>query len=127
MYQTQLPGPMVLTRAQNGMPIVTTPSSVDMVNEDEFERELLAAAALSQVVVVDAATTFFSVKAMRTLNDVGRMMADGGGELRVVIVKPGVRYHLEVAKCHRRLRIFPSLRHALRAPQQDRRPQLQAA
>lgn len=127
MDETQLPGLVVLTRAQNGMAIVTTPATVDLMNEEEFERKLLAAAALSQVVIVDATATFFSVKAMRTLNDVGRMIDDGGGELRVVIVKACVRYYLEVANCHRCLRIFPSIYHALRVPHRDRQPLLAAA
>jgi hypothetical protein len=117
------------TWTRNGTPVVTTPDAVDIANEGMLRRKLLAAGAWNPVVVVDTSMcmTFFSVSAMRVLDEAGRRMADAGGELRVVIAKPKRRYHLEVARCDRHLRIFESLTEALDAPEQDRKPRPQAA
>lgn len=117
------------TWMRNGTPVVTTPADVDLVNDGMLRAKLLAAGAWNPVVVVDASTcmTFFSVSAMRVLDEAGRRMADAGGELRVVIARPKTRYYLEVTRYDGHLRIFDSLTEALEAPWQDRKLQPQAA
>jgi len=78
------------TWTRNGTPVVTTPDGVNMANEDPLPGILHDAAARNPVVIVDAATckTFFSVNAMRMLDEAASTMADAGGELRIVITKP---------------------------------------
>jgi hypothetical protein len=119
------------TSTQNGTPVVTTPDGVDIANEAALPGILRDAAAFDSVVIVDAATyeTFFSVNAMRILDNAARAMADQGGELRIAITKPRTRYHLEVylatARSDRHLQIFEDLDKALAAPRPNWKPQLQ--
>jgi anti-anti-sigma regulatory factor len=117
------------TWTQNGMPVVTTPDGVDVANDSVLQSKLLAAAARSPVVIVDTDTcnTFLSVSAMRILDQVGRRMADAGGELRIVITKPKTRRNLEIVRYDRHLRFFESLPEALSASQQERKPRPLAA
>jgi hypothetical protein len=117
---------------RDGMPIVTTPDGVDILNEDALPRLLRDAAAWNPVVIVDAATceTFFSARAMRMLDKEARTMAYAGGELRIVITEPSstrrlMELYLEIARSDRYLRIFGDLDEALAAPQPDWKPQLQ--
>jgi hypothetical protein len=118
------------TWTRNGTPVVTTPDAIDMANEAALPDRLRDAAAQNPVVVVDAATcgTFFSVGAMRILDQAARAMAAAGGELRIVITKPSTRYYLEiyldVACSGRQLRIFEDLDASLAAPQLNWQPQL---
>ena len=119
------------TWTHNGMPVVTTPDWVDVSNEAALPGLLRDAAAFDSVVIVDATTcdTFFSVSAMRMLDNAARAMADEGGELRIAITKPKRREHLElylaIAHSDRHLRIFEDLYKALAAPRPDWKPQLQ--
>lgn len=119
------------TWTRNGTQIVTTPDGVEMANEDALPGILRAAAAQNPVVVVDAATcgTFFSVRAMGMLVKAASMVADAGGQLRIVITKQSTRRHLELYqemfRCDGHLRIFGSLDDALAAPQPDWKPRLQ--
>jgi hypothetical protein len=122
MDATYQPGPATYpprsttfwTWMHNGIPVITTPEiGVDMYNDNALRRKLLAAAAYSPVVVVDASAGGFALAGMRVLNDVGRMMEDAGGELRVVMASSRTIYHLQVAKCHKHLRTYLSLFEAL--------------
>jgi hypothetical protein len=131
MYETQLPGYTIWstgtsgfwTWSQNGIPVVTTPKDVDAVNEHLLYQKLVSAAVGSPVVVVDSGKTFFAVTSMHILDEVGRMMADTGGELRVVITKPRWLEVLNLLRCDRNLRTFSNLIEALRVPQGLRVPQ----
>ena len=128
MNKTQLPGAKVYsigsdgfwTWTCNGTRVLSTPEEgVDLANDAALHRNLTAAAANSPVVVVDG--TFFSVSAMRVLDQVGRMMAAAGGELRVVLPTPRKCGYLELARYHEHVRAFLTLAEAVAAAQ-DRRP-----
>lgn len=117
------------TWMQNGTPVVTTPDCVDISNDDVLRRKLLAAGAWNPVVVVDGSTcrTLFAVRGMRVLDEVGRMMADAGGELRLVIGRPNTPYCLEIVGYDKHVRVFRSLTEALSAPRQGWKSRPQAA
>jgi anti-anti-sigma factor len=136
MSKTQRPGVTISspdsngfwTWTRNGIPVVTTPTEIDIDNKDPMRRELLAAAAYSTVIIVDmSATTFCDVSGMRVLDEIGGMLADGGGELRAVISRPFTLRCLAIVRYDSQLRIFPSLTEALSAPRQDRETRPQAA
>jgi anti-anti-sigma factor len=134
MFKTELPGFTVWspdskgfwTWTRNGTPIVTTPTGIDVGNQDAMRRELLAATAYSAVIVVDmSATTCCDVFGMRVLAEIASKLADGGGELRAVISHVLTLRSLAITRHDSQLRIFPSLPEALSATRQNRETQSQ--
>jgi anti-anti-sigma regulatory factor len=120
----------IWTWMRNGTPVLTTPpEGIDMANDLELRGKLLSVIAWNPVVVVDGSTyrTFFSVSAMRVLDEAGRRMAAAGGELRLVTTRPMMRRDLEIVGYGSHLRIFRDLDEALEVPQQARMLQPQAA
>lgn len=118
------------TWIRNGIPVVTTPEGVDTaVNDFELREKLLSAVEGNPVVVVDGSTcgTFFSVSAMRVLDEAGRRMIASGGELRLVTTRPRTPYFLDIVGYGSHLRIFRDLDPALEVPQQVQVLQPEAA
>jgi hypothetical protein len=119
----------IWTWMRNGTPVLTTPAEgIDIGNDFELQGKLLAVIGWNPVVVVDGVTyrTFFSVSAMRMLDEAGRKMAAAGGELRVA-ARPDMLRNLEIVRYDSHLRTFLDLDEALNVPQQIRMLQPQAA
>jgi hypothetical protein len=112
-----VPSSRFLTWMNNGIPVITAPEAgVDIANYDALRRKLLAAAAYSPVVIVDGSDSAFAIEGLRVLDEVGRMMEEAGGELRVVLSSSRRIYHLQVARCHRHVRTYLNLFEALLTP-----------
>jgi len=105
----------IWTWTRNGTPVLTTPEGVDIANDRELREKLLSVSDWNPVVVVDGSTfrTFFSVGAMRVLDEASRRMAAVGGELRLATTRPNMRRDLGIARYGSLLQIFESLDDAL--------------
>lgn len=122
MFKTDLPGFTIWSADSHGfwswiragLPVVTTPEVIDIVNSDELRWRLMTAAAHGNVVVADlSATAICDCSGLRVLAEVGSMLEDTGGELRAVIRSALVLKCLAILGDDRRLRIFPHLPDAL--------------
>ena len=120
-------------QVQKGMPVVTAPASTDAnlgdidLDEEKMRQELLAATAYGTVIVVDMSAAFCGVRGMRALAMTGKMLAHGGGEIRVVISNGATLRALAALHWDRYLRIFQSTPEALSAAMQSQAAQLGVA
>ena len=118
------PDPYEFTTDLTGaLPIVTAVGYLDISNKHDMREELLSAAAYSRVVVVDMADTFCDACGMGVLDEIARLLADHGGELRVVTVRKLTIHFLNAFRLNRWMRIFPTVPEALSGTWRSRIPQ----
>jgi anti-anti-sigma factor len=111
------------TDLTGALPIVTAVGYLDISNKQDMREELLSAAAYSRVVVVDMADTFCDACGMGVLDEIARLLADHGGELRVVTVRKLTIRFLNAFRLNRWMRIFPTVPQALSGTWENRIPQ----
>lgn len=136
MFTTKLPGCTIWspesngfwTWARNGTPVTTVPDQIDVANSEKLRRELLAATAYSNVIIVDmSATSFCGCAGMGVLAKISDLLAENGGELRAVINNPNILRYLTITGDDRRFPIFPNLLEALSDVRQSHHAEPQAA
>jgi anti-sigma B factor antagonist len=99
----------------DGVPVVVTPSEVDIANADGFRTGLLHAAAHgSAVIVVDMTQTAFcdSAGVHAILGAYKRAEAEGA-EIRLAVTAPAVRRILAITAIDRLLPIYATVAEAL--------------
>lgn len=98
------------TWSAGGVPVVSAPAEVDIMNTDLLRDALLDVCAMSTIVIVDmTATTFFDAGATGVLFSVAKKLRDSGGELRVVARHTRVRKVLGVLKLDHAVPVFTTL------------------
>lgn len=117
------PEPWEFTTDLTGdLPVVTAEGFLDISNKDDMREELLSAADYSMVVVVDMTNTFCDASGMGVLDEVARVLADHGGELRLVTTRKWTIHFLHSFRLNRWMRIFPTVTEALSGTWQTRIP-----
>lgn len=102
----------------NGLPVVSTPHSLDLINARQLSEAILAAAPGSAGVVVDmTAVRFIDCAVLGALIRAYRHLAEYGLELRIATTNPRARWMMAVQDTELPLfRVFDTLSEALTAP-----------
>jgi anti-anti-sigma factor len=111
------------TDLTGAVPVVTAAGFLDILNKEAMRQELLSAAAYGPIVVLDMADIFCDASGMGVLDEVARLLADHGAELRLVTTRKLTIHFLNAFRLNRQMRVFPTLLEALSGTWQNRGPQ----
>lgn len=107
----------------SGLPVVITPTELDIDTCRQLSPAILAASTDATVVVVDmTATTFFDCFSLGVLMRTYQHLKDNGVELRVASSHERVRWLLAEFGDDRRVRVFDTLAEAVTAMPMTARP-----
>lgn len=113
----------------NGLPVVSAPAEIDIVNVNQLSRSLLTASQTATAVVVAdlTATTFIDASGLGALVRMTRWLEEGCVELRVVTCSERVRQLMAILGDDKVLSVFDRLDVAVTTKPRDWRLYHQAA
>lgn len=114
--------------SQGGLPVVSLPAEVDILNAHLLRAALLEACIGAPVVIADLSeTTVLTAAGINVFVAIGNLLRRVDGELRLVVGSAHVQYVLEAIGIDQLFHIFADLGEALASDRPDPLPYAKAA